>query len=151
VHSLDEWTGRASGERCLGKRVADRPGGEEGKVRGKECVGREKADNGGDPRSGIWRSGDGFGAEVRAVSISRFWGERGNDKDGPESEASLDESCRKERGPRRRGEDHGGPFTWVRDSHRSPPSGSWLSIILFTLYLASASPTLSWICLPLPV
>ena len=34
-------------------------------------------------------------------------------------EASLDESCRKERGPRRRGEDHGGleggPFTWVRD------------------------------------
>lgn len=50
------------------------------------------------------------------------------------SEASLDESCRKERGPRRRGEDHGGleggPFTWVRDSHRSPPSGSWLSIIL---------------------
>ena len=45
----------------------------------------------------------------------------------------------------------GGPFTWVRDSHPSPPSGSWLSIILFTLYLASASPTLSWICLPLPV
>jgi hypothetical protein len=44
-----------------------------------------------------------------------------------------------------------GPFTWVRDSHPSPPSGSWLSIILFTLYLASASPTLSWICLPLPV
>ena len=48
------------------------------------------------------------------------------------------------------GASKGGPFTWVRDSHSSPPSGSWLSIILFTLYLASASPTLKLDLPPAP-
>lgn len=124
---------------------------------GKECVGKERL-----------ITGDRWIWDLGSVDLEMDLGEKfvqfrsvvSGQGDGPVEGLSVARRVwtrvaekKRGRGPRRRGEDHGGPleggpFTWVRDSHPSPPSVGIMPVHIIIFSLRVTHPKLD---LPLPL